>query len=345
MRTFIFAALLAGAAIPAFAAGQDQDSGRRHGLTVRNAQRMETRSEERSERSADRPQPQSNVEARPQINPPQSPDRPQSIDRARPLEVRREAPLATAVDRAERQENREALRRSREVGGEAQVDRPAHNFEPRMVRAPGQGAEAPGVERTAGGNSIRERRLRDRSESSAVVEHRTPGGATGATIEERNVRRAPSMREQPGGDLVQQRRSVPRVFEPAERRISRTPAFGTEPPAPRTAASRSAHPGRAWRTNWRDDHRYNWHDWRHRHRSNFHLGLYYDPYGWDYFHYCVGWRLWPSYYRSSFWLDDPWQYRLPPAYGPYRWVRYHYDAVLVNIYTGEVADIVYNFFW
>ena len=51
------------------------------------------------------------------------------------------------------------------------------------------------------------------------------------------------------------------------------------------------------------------------------------------------------YYGSSYWLNDPWQYRLPPAYGPYRWVRYWDDALLVNIYTGEVVDVIHNFFW
>ena len=53
----------------------------------------------------------------------------------------------------------------------------------------------------------------------------------------------------------------------------------------------------------------------------------------------------PSYYDQSFWLNDPWQYRLPPAYGPYRWVRYWDDALLVNIYTGQVEDVLHNFFW
>ena len=48
--------------------------------------------------------------------------------------------------------------------------------------------------------------------------------------------------------------------------ISRTPVLGTEPPVPRTAASRIAHPERAWHTNWRNDRRYDWHDWRRRHR-------------------------------------------------------------------------------
>jgi Ni/Co efflux regulator RcnB len=61
--------------------------------------------------------------------------------------------------------------------------------------------------------------------------------------------------------------------------------------------------------------------------------------------YGIGWRLWPSYYRNSFWLNDSWQYRLPPAYGPYRWIRYYNDALLVNIYTGEVVDVEYDVFW
>ena len=32
-------------------------------------------------------------------------------------------------------------------------------------------------------------------------------------------------------------------------------------------------------------------------------------------------------------------------YGPYRWVRYYDDAVLVDIYSGEVVDVINNFFW
>ena len=41
----------------------------------------------------------------------------------------------------------------------------------------------------------------------------------------------------------------------------------------------------------------------------------------------------------------PYDYRLPEAYGPYRWVRYYNDALLVDIYTGEVVDTVYDIFW
>jgi hypothetical protein len=102
---------------------------------------------------------------------------------------------------------------------------------------------------------------------------------------------------------------------------------------------------RRWSGDWRRDNRYNWYSYRNRYSSLFRLGRYYDPYRYGYRRFSIGFSLWPSYYGSNYWLNDPWQYRLPPAYGPYRWVRYYDDALLVNIYTGEVADVVYNFFW
>ena len=103
--------------------------------------------------------------------------------------------------------------------------------------------------------------------------------------------------------------------------------------------------GRDWSKDWRKDHRYDWWDYRNRYRSIYRLGRYHDPYGWGYRRWSIGYNLWPSHYGSGYWLNDPWTYRLPPAYGPYRWVRYYDDALLVNVYTGQVIDVVYNFFW
>jgi hypothetical protein len=100
-----------------------------------------------------------------------------------------------------------------------------------------------------------------------------------------------------------------------------------------------------WSHDWRHDRRYDWDHYRRHHRSIFRLGFYYDPFGWGYRSWSIGSYLYPSYYGSRFWLNDPWQYRLPPAYGPYRWVRYWNDALLVNIYTGEVVDVMHGFFW
>ena len=102
---------------------------------------------------------------------------------------------------------------------------------------------------------------------------------------------------------------------------------------------------RRWSGDWRHDRRYNWSHHRNRYGSLYRLGRYYDPYGWGYRRWSIGFSLWPSYYGSNYWLNDPWMYRLPPAYGPYRWVRYYDDALLVDIYTGMVVDVIHNFFW
>lgn len=103
---------------------------------------------------------------------------------------------------------------------------------------------------------------------------------------------------------------------------------------------------RHWDRDWRHNNRYNWHNYRNRHRSVFHLGFYYAPYSyWSYRPLSIGFYLDPLFYSSRYWIDDPWTYRLPDAYGPYRWVRYYDDALLVNVYTGEVVDVIHDFFW
>ncbi|NNC47632.1 MAG: RcnB family protein [Sphingomonas sp.] len=100
-----------------------------------------------------------------------------------------------------------------------------------------------------------------------------------------------------------------------------------------------------WHRDWRRSSRYDWHRYRDRNRSLFRIGVYYDPFGYRYRRFNVGYRLWPSYYSRSYWISDPWRYRLPEVWGPYRWVRYYDDALLVNIYTGQVVDVLYDFFW
>lgn len=124
--------------------------------------------------------------------------------------------------------------------------------------------------------------------------------------------------------------------------VSRVPREGTQPP-PRFEGRPSVKPN--WTTNWRNNSRYDWHNYRNRHRSLFHLGFYIDPFGWGYQPYSIGWRLWPSYYSSNYWLQDPWMYRLPYAPPGYRWIRYYDDALLVDTWNGEVVDVLYNFFW
>jgi hypothetical protein len=128
--------------------------------------------------------------------------------------------------------------------------------------------------------------------------------------------------------------------------VSPTPRPGTQPPPPPPSARPVTNPPVKWSTNhWRNDRRYNWYKHRNKYWWLFQLGWYNDPFGWGYQPYGIGWRMWPSYYSRDYWLSDPWQYRLPYAPAGTRWIRYWDDAVLVDLWSGQVVDVVYNFFW
>ncbi|MEI9927343.1 MAG: RcnB family protein [Sphingomonas sp.] len=98
---------------------------------------------------------------------------------------------------------------------------------------------------------------------------------------------------------------------------------------------------------WRNDNRYNWRGYRNQNRNAFHLPRYYAPrgYGYGYQRFSIGLTIGSLLFAPQYWIDDPWSYRLPDAYGPYRWVRYFNDALLVDIDTGEVVDVEYDIFW
>jgi len=103
---------------------------------------------------------------------------------------------------------------------------------------------------------------------------------------------------------------------------------------------------RRWDRNWRNDRRYDWHRYRNSNRVVFRIGTYHAPYrNYAYRRLGIGAFLNSLFYSSSYWINDPWQYRLPAVYGPYRWVRYYNDVLLVDIYTGEVVDVIHDFFW
>jgi hypothetical protein len=103
---------------------------------------------------------------------------------------------------------------------------------------------------------------------------------------------------------------------------------------------------RRWNRSWRNDRRYDWQRYRALNRHVYHIGRYYAPYrNYSYRRLSIGFSLDPLFFGSRYWISDPWQYRLPEVYGPYRWVRYYDDALLVDIYSGQVVDVIYNFFW
>jgi hypothetical protein len=103
----------------------------------------------------------------------------------------------------------------------------------------------------------------------------------------------------------------------------------------------------SWNNNWRSDRRYDWRGYRSSNRNVYRLPRYYAPNGWGYGYqrFGIGFTLNSILFSSSYWINDPYYYRLPEVDGPYRWVRYYNDALLVDIYSGEVVDTIYDIFW
>ncbi|HEX8447888.1 MAG TPA: RcnB family protein [Sphingomonas sp.] len=102
----------------------------------------------------------------------------------------------------------------------------------------------------------------------------------------------------------------------------------------------------SWNRDWRADRRYDWQSYRRGNDRAFRAPRYYGPRGVDYGYrrWSPGYRIAPAYYGQGYWIARPDQYRLPPAYGGYRWVRYYDDVALVDIRSGLIADILYSFF-
>ena len=99
-----------------------------------------------------------------------------------------------------------------------------------------------------------------------------------------------------------------------------------------------------WNRDWRNDRRYDWRSYRDRHRSTFHVGVYFDPFGYSYRPFGIGYRLPQLYFGQRYWID-PGMYQLPYPPPGTQWVRYWNDAVLVDMYSGEVVDVIRDFFW
>jgi hypothetical protein len=109
--------------------------------------------------------------------------------------------------------------------------------------------------------------------------------------------------------------------------------------------------GRPWRyePRWYDDYRlrhYRYYGGRHYARERFYVGIYLLPRGYSYRVWRIGeWLPWAYYDGGRYELRDYWRYGLydPPYWA--RWIRVRDDALLVDLDTGEVIDVVYDLFW
>lgn len=104
---------------------------------------------------------------------------------------------------------------------------------------------------------------------------------------------------------------------------------------------------RRWDNGWRNDRRYDWQSYRRNYGQIYRPGRYYAPRGWNYGYrqFSIGIQLNSLLYSNNYWLNDPYQYRLPPAYGSLRWIRYYDDALLVDTRDGYVVDVINGFFY
>lgn len=239
-------------------------------------------------------------------------------------------PVTNDIDRTEAQERRAARQERRaarvEAGTPAQT--PAPNADrPRRNRAEADRAARPDRPRRAAAPDLarpdgRGQRLVRPEDSADFADYATdPRNRRPDRLEDRD-----DDRREPRRDRFDDRRDD-RAFDG------------------RSASSYRG--GQVWNRGWRGDTRYDWSRYRDRNRGAYRLPRYYAPQGagYGYRRFGVGIQLSRSLFGRSYWLDDPYAYRLPPAYGPYRWVRYHGDALLVDLRSGRVIDGVYDIFY
>jgi len=255
---------------------------------------------------------------------------------------------ARQAQREQRQEQRQEARQERtEQRVEQRVEERQQRAEERQQRAepsppaPQSAARAEHLERREDRTERRDNRAGATSSypSAWQGDPNDPARARYERLERRNqyVYGTPEQRETVREDLDAQGRGVPREWQ-QDRRDERREDWRRDD-------------RRDWRRDWnrhswRNDHRYDWQSYRYRNRNLFNLGNYYSPYRYHrYSRFNIGFFLEPLFYRRNYWISDPWRYRLPSAPYGTRWVRYYDDVLLVDTWTGEVVDVIYNFFW
>ena len=88
--------------------------------------------------------------------------------------------------------------------------------------------------------------------------------------------------------------------------------------------------------------RNDWRGWRDRNQTLYARGNWRAPFRYQTFR--PGLRIGQPYYAQSYWIADPWRYRLPPARGYQRWVRHYGDVMLIDTRRGVVIDVIRGFY-
>lgn len=77
----------------------------------------------------------------------------------------------------------------------------------------------------------------------------------------------------------------------------------------------------------------------------FHFGVYVRPHGWYYRRWGYGDILPALFWTQNYWIGDYVEFGLAVPPPGFVWVRYGNDALLVNMYTGEVLQVEYGLFF
>ena len=104
------------------------------------------------------------------------------------------------------------------------------------------------------------------------------------------------------------------------------------------------HDERDWYQGYRAEHFRLYGD-RYYARQRYGVGFYEAPYGYSSYPWAYGDRLPLSFYTARYVLDDYYDFDLyDPPYGT-AWVRVGGDALLVDMETGQIMEIVHDLFW
>ena len=97
------------------------------------------------------------------------------------------------------------------------------------------------------------------------------------------------------------------------------------------------------RDDWRDRRwgRDDWRGYRDRNGSLYARGGWRAPFRYTSFR--AGSRIAPAYYGRTYWIADPYRYRLPVAGGYRHWVRHYDDVLLIDTRRGVVVDVIRGF--
>ena len=93
--------------------------------------------------------------------------------------------------------------------------------------------------------------------------------------------------------------------------------------------------------------RYNRRDWERTYDAprRYRVPPYRRQSGWYYRQWLYGSDLPTRFWARDYWIDDYWQYGLiDPPYGCI-WVRYYGDALLIDVETGRILQVVYGLFY